>query len=112
MQQEEDTESPGQPHSGAVCAQQGACNRKYRSSEAAKQGGWAKTGGWAWGQGPGGSPLGPTFAGMKDNSIYFGQDIRKKKNQGEETTVLKFGGGTGAKTNNLGTFPWQVEGKQ
>lgn len=28
MQQEQDTESPGEPHDGAACAQQGACSRK------------------------------------------------------------------------------------
>lgn len=31
MPQEQDTESPGQPHGGAVCAQQGACSKKHRA---------------------------------------------------------------------------------
>lgn len=83
---------------------------------AAKQGGWAQLGGWAWGQGPRASPLWPHICwngarGRGVDTIYFGQGIRKKKSLGEETVVLKVGGGAGAKTNNLGTS-WEVEGKQ
>ena len=53
MQQEQDTESPGQPHGGAICAQQGA---QSPGSEAAKQGVWAKSG-WPWSWGSLGIPL-------------------------------------------------------
>lgn len=80
MHQEQDTESPGQPHGGAVCAQQGACRRKHSSgSGAAKQGGWAKTG-----AGHGAMSLGiplPTvliLAERKDNTIYLREGIRNK----------------------------------
>lgn len=31
MHQEQDTESPGQPHGGAICAQQGACSKEHRA---------------------------------------------------------------------------------
>lgn len=86
---------------------------KVRGSQAGRVG---TTWGLGLGPGPWGIPLWPhicwTGRGWGDDNIYFGQGIWKKKSRGEETVVLKLGVGPGAKTNHLGTFPWEAEGKQ
>lgn len=79
MQQEQDTESPGQPHGGAICAQQGACSKEHRAQGQrlpSRECGQNPVGLGA--RDPWGSPFGPTFAGRRGNRIYFGESIRKK----------------------------------
>ena len=84
MQQEQDTESPGQPHGGAICAQQGACSKEHRAqgqrlpSRECGQNPAGLGAGDPWG-----SPFGPTFAGRRGNRIYFGESIRKKELRGD-----------------------------
>lgn len=76
MHEEQDTESPGQPHGGAICAQQGTCKgAQSPGSEAAQQGGQT----WlAWGWGPWGSPWAHICSEGRATVFTLGESIRKK----------------------------------
>lgn len=77
---------------------------RVRGSQAGRVG---KTWGLGLGPGPQGARLGPTVAGMRDHSIYFGERIRKKKLRGGDGG-LKWG----EVRQQLGAFPWGIWGKQ